>query len=63
VYRREGQTLDQVLFSEPSTKMKEKMMSLKVEQDAKEEQKEVDLDTLSAEDRLLEERFGKKNKE
>lgn len=25
VYRREGQTLDQVLFSEPSTKMKEKL--------------------------------------
>ena len=43
--------------------MKEKMMSLKAEEEAKVEKKEVDLDTLSAEDKLLEERFGKKNKE
>jgi len=31
VYRREGQTLDQVLFSEPSTKMKEKIEQLRAE--------------------------------
>ena len=43
--------------------MKEKMMSLKAEEEAKVEKKEVDLDTLSAEDKLLEERYGKKNKE
>ena len=29
VYRREGQTLDQVLFSEPSTKMQEKMAEIR----------------------------------
>jgi hypothetical protein len=28
-YRREGQTMDQVLFSEPSTKMKEKMEAIR----------------------------------
>ena len=28
-YKREGQTMDQVLFSEPSTKMKEKMEALR----------------------------------
>lgn len=32
VYKREGQTMDQVLFSEPSTKMKEKMEQMRVEE-------------------------------
>jgi len=32
IYRREGQTLDQVLFSEPSTKMQEKMTELREEE-------------------------------
>lgn len=31
VYRREGQTLDQVLFSEPSTKMKQRMEAIQKE--------------------------------
>lgn len=31
VYRREGQTLDQVLFSEPSTKMKQRMEVIRQE--------------------------------
>ena len=37
VYRREGQTLDQVLFSEPSTKMKEKIEALRQQKQQLEE--------------------------
>jgi hypothetical protein len=48
-YRREGQTLDQVLFSEPSTKMKEKMDELrKVETEAKEERKSAKAEEMAA---------------
>ena len=38
VYRREGQTLDQVLFSEPSTKMREKMEALRQQKEQEEEE-------------------------
>eukprot|EP01035_Chromulina_nebulosa_P022973 gene22973-29765_t len=37
VYRREGQTMDQVLFSEPSTKMREKIEALRQQQQQLEE--------------------------
>ncbi len=47
VYRREGQTLEQVLFSEPSTKMKEQL----------EERKRMEMqkkkDSMTAEDTIL----------
>mmetsp|Transcript_8651 Transcript_8651/g.14398 ORF Transcript_8651/g.14398 Transcript_8651/m.14398 type:complete len:186 (-) Transcript_8651:175-732(-) len=42
-YRREGQTLDQVLFSEPSTKMKEKMEEMRrTERDKANELKQIE---------------------
>ena len=68
-YRREGQTMDQVLFSEPSTKQQEKMASLKAEKAAFiAKQKESgtytkDMETpkkieLNAAERFLEDTFG-----
>ena len=71
VYRREGQTMDQVLFSEPSTKMQEKMAEIrKAESDAKKVAMDVEnensgeprspLDkTTDAEKKFLEDAFGK----
>jgi hypothetical protein len=72
VYRREGQTLDQVLFSEPSSKMKEKMATLAKEKEAtekaaKDKEKETDKNTepdispqveLTEAEKFLQERFG-----
>jgi len=67
VYRREGQTLDQVLFSEPSTKMQEKMAALREEKahtksdEVKGTQRsnvETDLDLGDEEKKFLEDRFG-----
>ena len=66
MYRREGQTLDQVLFSEPSTKMKQRMEVIRQES-AKEalsaavvkrtdEQESTDVD-LSDVDRFLNDKF------
>ena len=68
-YRREGQTMDQVLFSEPSTKQKEKFEALKREEAAKalgatksssEVKEKIEIELTDAE-KLLEERFGSKN--
>lgn len=42
VYRREGQTLDQVLFSEPSTKMKEKIEALRQQKQQQEEDQQME---------------------
>mmetsp|Transcript_28006 Transcript_28006/g.38558 ORF Transcript_28006/g.38558 Transcript_28006/m.38558 type:complete len:169 (+) Transcript_28006:18-524(+) len=41
-YRREGQTMDQVLFSEPSTKMKERMEQIRIKNELDEQQQKVD---------------------
>lgn len=66
VYRREGQTLDQVLFSEPSTKMKEAIEKREAEEareaaaksaDNAQAQRVADAD-LSEADKLLQDRFG-----
>ena len=65
VYRREGQTMDQVLFSEPSSRMKEKMQAATDAEAArlKEARERRELsesqETLSEEDKFLQERFGK----
>lgn len=64
VYRREGQTMDQVLFSEPSTKMKEKMKEMTDAEaarlkEARENRALVEgEETLSEEDKFLRDRFG-----
>ena len=66
VYRREGQTMDQVLFSEPSTKMKEKMAALReievTSDNGKEDNKRRKIketeETLTAEEKFLRDRFG-----
>ena len=69
-YRREGQTMDQVLFSEPSTKQKEKFEALKREEAEKalgatkssssEVKEKIEIELTDAE-KLLQERFGSKN--
>ena len=74
VYRREGQTLDQVLFSEPSTKMQEKMAAMREEErQAKRDESEATAtaaapessssppkdDLSSEEEKFLEDKFGK----
>jgi hypothetical protein len=66
-YKREGQTMDQVLFSEPSTKMKEKMEAMKVEkqneENAQKDAAQTERDTKKVElteaEKLLEETFGR----
>ena len=89
VYKREGQTMDQVLFSEPSTKMKEKMESIRLQtiqqeredrkaatstanqsklndistSDNKVKDKQTDSGDADAALKLLNERFGTKDKE
>ena len=61
-YRREGQTMDQVLFSEPSTKMKQRMEAIKQES-AKEssqlpiEEKGATTTELNEVDRFLNDKF------
>lgn len=63
-YKREGQTMDQVLFSEPSTKMRQKMDALRAEKDALEKSKDEDKDPADVEveltevEKLLKDRFG-----
>eukprot|EP01031_Cornospumella_fuschlensis_P024994 gene24994-30193_t len=47
-YRREGQTMEQVLFSEPSNKMKEKLAA-----DRKQEQEEREAKMMSKKARML----------
>lgn len=44
-YRREGQTMDQVLFSEPSTKMKERMKEIEQSRLTDMSKNEKDIDT------------------
>ena len=58
--------MDQVLFSEPSTKMKEKMDAIRAENEAKEVSKEqeersraVEVEDMSPEDKFLNDRFGR----
>jgi hypothetical protein len=65
VYRREGQTMDQVLFSEPSTKMKEKMKEMTDAEavrlrELREKRALVEGEekTLSEEEKFLRDRFG-----
>jgi hypothetical protein len=73
VYKREGQTMDQVLFSEPSTKMQETLKQRRIAE-AKEaveaakakatldselaSMKKGDDDITNAVDQLLEQKFG-----
>mmetsp|Transcript_26417 Transcript_26417/g.26667 ORF Transcript_26417/g.26667 Transcript_26417/m.26667 type:complete len:164 (+) Transcript_26417:100-591(+) len=68
-YRREGQTMDQVLFSEPSTKMQEKMISIRKEEEERKarESSETDIEKsnqeeseaeLTPEEKFLQDRFG-----
>jgi hypothetical protein len=61
-YRREGQTMDQVLFSEPSTKMREKIEAMRVQEQAEKEaeqaQKEQKKVELSDAEKFLEDTFG-----
>lgn len=72
IYRREGQTMDQVLFSEPSSKMKEKILaeSRRVELLELERQKEElmrqDINEISGDinedaEKFLNEKFNKKD--
>ena len=49
VYRREGQTMDQVLFREPSTKQKEKWAAKQMEQKAAAQESAVETDKAEAE--------------
>lgn len=67
-YRREGQTMDQVLFSEPSDRMKEEMRKIRERNpDAKlyespglvDEEKSIDGSNSAEVDRILREKFGK----
>jgi hypothetical protein len=74
VYRREGQTMDQVLFSEPSTKMKIRIEELRKQQlknddgdfesellnKKSDQSKEVNEGQLDKAEKLLSERFGNK---
>lgn len=63
VYRREGQTMDQVLFSEPSNKMKAKlqaMRELELEELAEDRKKQQSTD-LSDADKFLSDKFNKRN--
>lgn len=67
VYRREGQTMDQVLFSEPSNKMKEKMAAIRASewQDRQQVPKvdvsgSTDPENIDAAAKLLNDKFGKK---
>lgn len=72
VYRREGQTMDQVLFSEPSSKMKAKMDSMRKEEaekvmtsmarrkaDSPPESDDAQSELKSETEKFLEERLGK----
>lgn len=71
-YKREGQTMDQVLFSEPSTKMKEKMESMRLKElegsgtldetasrGVEATEKSMPDIELSEAEKLLNDRFGK----
>lgn len=64
-YRREGQTMDQVLFSEPSDRMKAEMAKIRLEnKDAgidrpREERERVDGTDAEAIDRILREKLRK----
>lgn len=49
VYEREGQTLEQVLFSEPSTKMKQRYESNRAAEEEKQQQQEGDTNTVPGE--------------
>jgi hypothetical protein len=74
VYRREGQTMDQVLFSEPSNKMKEKLATIRAnewqeKQQQQEKEQQVskkdasgssDPNNIDAASKLLNEKYGKK---
>lgn len=72
VYRREGQTMDQVLFSEPSQKMKEKLAAMRAsewqeKQQQQQQQSSVkdvsgssNPDNVDAASKLLNEKYGKK---
>jgi hypothetical protein len=70
-YRREGQTLDQVLFSEPSTKMKEKIDAMRAAELEEARKKAAEVDTMktndtnalddSVIDRMYKERYSSKN--
>ena len=65
-YRREGQTMDQVLFSEPSTKQKEKWAALQLEKKTVEQESAVVTDKAEVErkadldpaQKFLEDTFG-----
>lgn len=67
VYRREGQTMDQVLFSEPSNKMKEKLAAMRAN-DAKDQMQvpvvdvsgSMEPENIDAASKLLNDKFGKK---
>jgi hypothetical protein len=63
-YKREGQTMDQVLFSEPSNKMKEKMEVMrKLELEKLENERDalkkeaIDIESISDEEKFLQEKF------
>jgi hypothetical protein len=67
-YRREGQTMDQVLFSEPSEKMKKKLEVMRLQRELEEEESKNAVppkDNLRADgeedaaQKLLNEKFGK----
>jgi hypothetical protein len=59
--KREGQTMDQVLFSEPSTKMKERIESLRSQAiEVKQRLETAEEIDVSEADKLLNEKFGKK---
>ena len=63
MYRREGQTMDQVLFSEPSNKMKAKLAAMReiaVEEAAmKKESQDAGSNLSSEEEEFLNQRFNK----
>lgn len=63
-YRREGQTLEQVLFSEPSNKMKEKLAADKKEaQEAsalRKKAKELTEENLDEVEKMFKDKFGSK---
>ena len=63
VYRREGQTMDQVLFSEPSNKMKAKLAAMREieveEATMKKESQDPSVKLSSDEEDFLNQRFNK----